>query len=193
MSTVLLLRYWRIQYRQRVSDAGFTLVELLVVVVIIGVLAAIALPAFLAQSAKAKQSEAKVTLNAWIKGQQLYRYEYGRFFTFNDLALGMPPDTKTYNYVGGGGVEVVDQNFTTLTPLTKDAALKQYSAGVERDVFQVTLPNGQTEFQSTDAAVLCESIAPNSGVAVVPAVNGAADGVWPTCPGGYDNIFKPTP
>ncbi len=191
MSTFLLLRYLRIQHRQRVGNSGFTLVELLVVVVIIGVLAAIALPAFLAQSAKAKQSEAKVTLNAWVKGQQLYRYEYGRFFTFYDLALGMPPDTKTYDYWGGGAHENIQDNFVTLTPITKDAALRQYAAGVERDVLSVTLPNGQIDFQSTDAAVLCESIAPNSGVSVAPPVNGATDGVWPTCPGGYINIFRP--
>jgi len=191
MSTFLLLRYLRARQRERIGNGGFTLVELLVVVVIIGILAAIALPSFLAQSAKAKQSEAQVTLNAWIKGQQLYRYEYGRFFTFTDLSLGMPTDTKTYNYVGGGGVEHVDQNFVILTPFTKDSALKQYSAGVEWDVLEVPLPNGLVERQSTDAAVLCESIAPNSGISVTPNVNGAGDGVWPTCPGGYVNIFRP--
>ncbi|WAS04819.1 prepilin-type N-terminal cleavage/methylation domain-containing protein [Gloeomargaritales cyanobacterium VI4D9] len=191
MSTFLLLRYLHTQQRERIGNGGFTLVELLVVVVIIGILAAIALPSFLAQSAKAKQSEAQVTLNAWIKAQQLYRYEYGRFFTFTDLALGMPTDTKTYNYVGGGGVENVDQNFVTLTPFTKDSALKRYSAGVEWDVLEVTLPNGLVERQSTDAPVLCESIAPSSGISVAPNVNGAGDGVWPTCPGGYVNIFRP--
>ena len=191
MSTLLLLRYLRTQQRQRIGNGGFTLVELLVVVVIIGILAAIALPSFLAQSAKAKQSEAQVTLNAWVKGQQLYRYEYGRFFTFTDLALGMPTDTKTYNYVGGGGVEVIDTNFTTLTPFTKDAALKRYSAGVEWDVLEVTLPDGTTERKSIDAPVLCESIAPSSGISVAPNVNGAGDGTPPTCPGGYVNIFRP--
>jgi len=191
MSTFLLLRYLRARQRERIGNGGFTLVELLVVVVIIGILAAIALPSFLAQSAKAKQSEAQVTLNAWIKGQQLYRYEYGRFFTFTDLSLGMPTDTKTYNYVGGGGVEVIDTNFTTLTPFTKDPVLKRYSAGVEWDVLEVTLPDGTTERKSIDAPVLCESIAPNSGISLAPNVNGAGDGVWPTCPGGYVNIFRP--
>jgi type IV pilus assembly protein PilA len=54
---------------------GFTLIELMIVVAIIGILAAIAIPNFIKFQCRSKQSEAKANLKALMVAQESYRGE----------------------------------------------------------------------------------------------------------------------
>lgn len=81
------------------SESGFTLVELMVVVAIIGILSAIAVPNFKKYQAKSKQSEAKIQLAA------LYQTEISAQADYNTFAscikdLGYEPAPRGYYLVG---------------------------------------------------------------------------------------------
>lgn len=87
-----------LQYlNQKKQGEGFTLIELLTVIIIIGILTAIALPSFLNQATKAKESEAKAYVNALNKGQQAYFLEKNQFAA-NTAQLGVGIQTQTTSY-----------------------------------------------------------------------------------------------
>lgn len=59
--------------RKHLNQHGFTLIELMIVVVIVGILAAMAIPRFSQSAVRAKQGEAQLVLKQICTNQMLYR------------------------------------------------------------------------------------------------------------------------
>ena len=91
------------------KNAGFTLIELLVVVLIIGILAAVALPQYQKAVSKSRTTEAIVTLKSIIDAEEVYYMANGAYT--DDLSLldvQVNPTGKYFKYsCNTGGDDVV--------------------------------------------------------------------------------------
>ena len=82
----------------RKSQAGFSLIELMVVVAIIGILAAIGIPQYAKFQARARQSEAKGALSAVFSAEQSYFGEWNSFSVdMGNVGFGVQGQNLRYN------------------------------------------------------------------------------------------------
>ena len=145
---------------KRRQDQGFTLIELLVVIIIIGILSAIALPAFLNQANKAKQSEGKQYVSSMNKGQQAYYAENTKFGSdVATLGLGLKTQTTNYSY----SVGITPSSANSLANAINTTALKGYAGGVG------LVDAGEAK---TTQSIICET---NNNAALAPATYGATE------------------
>ena len=100
------------------NQKGFTLIELMIVVAIIGILAAIAIPNFLRYQAKSRQSEARINLAGVFVAETSYFGEMARYSDFADIGFALAGTSNRYSYramkttqtgttVTAGGVQIV--------------------------------------------------------------------------------------
>jgi type IV pilus assembly protein PilA len=125
--------------RRAKDEKGFTLIELLVVILIIGILAAIAIPAFLNQRAKAYDAAAKSNLKTAQTAEETYSTDQNGTYASDTLSATdtgslatIEPALKNSPYVTATG------NGTTGFTLVATAA----AAGGTPDVFTLTSTNG---------------------------------------------------
>jgi len=133
------------------SQKGFTLIELMIVVVIIGILAALAIPRFMRATTKAKQSEAKQILKQIYTMQQTYKQAHDTYWI-----TALVASTAAPNAFGDIGVEIgptarYSYSFTVATATAFTAQATVAAPGLDDDAAPDTWTIDQ------DGRLLCTS------------------------------------
>ena len=136
---------------------GFTLIELLVVIAIVGLLAAIAVPAYTNQMEKSRRTEAKQVLTDYALRQEKWRATHSTYGGLTDI--GGSSSTESGNYTIGA------ITFAPATPTGKCPGTTTAVSSANSFVITATATGGQASDDSCDTLVLsnvCGSLVKSS-------------------------------
>ena len=118
----------RLRKMQEEREEGFTLIELLVVIIIIGILAAIAIPVFLNQRQKGYDAQAKSDLRNMATAEETYLTDNPNGYTNSVPALVADGFKKSANVRGWAATPSVDGQSYTLTDCSQSGKSWVYSS-----------------------------------------------------------------
>jgi len=140
---------------KRLVQKGFTLIELMIVVAIIGILAAIAIPNFIKFQARSKQSEAKANLKAIFTAEKAFFQEKDRYSSLTGEVGFSPERNNRYAYYLSSDVSNLEvRNTTAITSHTNDD-------GIQVDVFKYSSASANPAFSNACSTTLAVTTPPN--------------------------------
>jgi type IV pilus assembly protein PilA len=148
------------------NNLGFTLIELIVVVIILGVLSAMALPALFSQVGRAREAEGKQILSAIGFAQQGYFFE-NAVFANNYADLGVTFQSNYYNIsspdntISSTVSKVQAESINGASTNTRSFGMAIYFEGLS---YKIVLCRSQTPATQTVAPNDSTGICSNSGI-----------------------------
>jgi type IV pilus assembly protein PilA len=125
---------------------GFTLIELLVVVVIVGILAAVALPNFLGQSGKARTTEASAAIDAIKSGEESGINDVGSYQAIGASAASVVALTAASDTLGGTIVGTAGALSSLSASLGVNLDRNKFSSAAASNYWTVGINGGATTF-----------------------------------------------